>query len=1099
MANERFGTSGNDVFEGTENNDLLTGAAGDDSLVGAGGNDTLRGDEGNDTLDGGAGNDLVNGGDGNDEVTLGDGDDTFFAGPTDTGADTVDGGNGDDTIFTSAGDDVVTGGDGNDEIGTGEGDDNIDAGAGNDAAFAGAGDDVLTGGAGNDTLGVGTGNDEVDAGEGDDIVFANTGDDTVEGGAGDDTLFGGAGDDVVNGGEGNDELFAGAGDDTLTGGAGDDFYGLGTGEGSNTIVLSGEFGDDTVANFGEGDQLVIEGLTFGDGQLVTGLTDISDFATANDDGVLLTFDQGTVQLNGASLDDLSAASFVTSAAGTVGTITDANGFFDSATANGQVVEDASVGTVVGLTASATHSDGNDITYSLSDDAGGLFAINAETGVVTVAGGLDFETATSHTIEVTATANGGATSTQSFTINVTNDSANLSDTDGTNDRADNPATDANEARDGAVTEGASFGTTVGITADFREGTTDVAGVTYSLSDDAGGRFTINPSTGVVSVASTINFDEGASHTITVVGTAPDGRTESEEFTITVADDGDRLVDTDATGDVSNNTETDEDETRNGVIGENDAFGSTVGIDANYIDNSGSITGATYSLSDSAGGLFTIDTVTGVVRLAGDVDALDSDDVTHSITVVATAPDGRTAEATYTIDVTDDGDRIIDADATGNVAENTATTAIELRNGSVDENATSGTVGITADYVDGTGGATNQITPATYSLTNSAGGRFTIDSTTGVVSVASGANIDFETDQTHTITVRATTTDGRSATQDYIIQVNNLNDNTRSAITDSNSAANTISEAATAGTVVGLTASATDGDGGLEYSLTDNAGGRFTIDEDTGVVTVANGAVFDFASATSHTITVQVEDAAGETSVQNFSIAVTDSASVGAAVGDNFVGTGNSEVFDGRGGDDTINGGAGDDTLSGGADVDIINGGNGDDVINGGDGAEAVVTGGNGDDVINGDGGNDTLQGDAGNDALNGGTGDDSLVGGSGNDTLTGGAGNDVLNGGGNDDTFVFSGSSNFGNDTVEDFVSGTDQLSLQGLTVTNATTGLVTEITASNFATLAGASNGSFVAGDLIRISGGNTTIITDQGQIVLTGTGLNAATDLVFG
>ena len=51
-----------------------------------------------------------------------------------------------------------------------------------------------------------------------------------------------------------------------------------------------------------------------------------------------------------------------------------------------------------------HRCGRDryVTYSLDDDAGGLFAIDANTGMVTVAGALDAETATSHDITMRAT-------------------------------------------------------------------------------------------------------------------------------------------------------------------------------------------------------------------------------------------------------------------------------------------------------------------------------------------------------------------------------------------------------------------------------------------------------------------------------------------------------------------------------------------------------------------------------------------------------------------------------------------------------------------------------------------------------------------------
>src|SRR5690606_41014469 len=62
-----------------------------------------------------------------------------------------------------------------------------------------------------------------------------------------------------------------------------------------------------------------------------------------------------------------------------------------ATAN-TVAEDAAIGATVGVTALGTDADaGTTVSYSLEDNAGGLFAIDATTGVVTVAGALDYET------------------------------------------------------------------------------------------------------------------------------------------------------------------------------------------------------------------------------------------------------------------------------------------------------------------------------------------------------------------------------------------------------------------------------------------------------------------------------------------------------------------------------------------------------------------------------------------------------------------------------------------------------------------------------------------------------------------------------------
>jgi hypothetical protein len=104
---------------------------------------------------------------------------------------------------------------------------------------------------------------------------------------------------------------------------------------------------------------------------------------------------------------------------------------DANTAANAVTENAANGTTVGITAFSTDPDaGTTLTYSLTNNAGGRFAINASTGVVTVANGLllDYETNSSHTITVQAS-DGALTSSQNFTITVTDiaNSAYLSST------------------------------------------------------------------------------------------------------------------------------------------------------------------------------------------------------------------------------------------------------------------------------------------------------------------------------------------------------------------------------------------------------------------------------------------------------------------------------------------------------------------------------------------------------------------------------------------------------------------------------------------------------------------------------------------------
>ncbi|MES2790340.1 MAG: cadherin repeat domain-containing protein, partial [Planctomycetota bacterium] len=140
-----------------------------------------------------------------------------------------------------------------------------------------------------------------------------------------------------------------------------------------------------------------------------------------------------------------------------------------------------------------------------------------------------------------------------------------------------------------------------------------------------------------------------------------------------------------------------------------------------------------------------------------------------------------------------------------------------------------VGITATATDIHGGT------VTYSLTDDAGGRFQIDSATGVVGVKDATLLDYESATSHTITVVAT--DGAaSSQQQFTISVTNL---PPSQPVDSNDAVNSVPQDAVQGTTVGITATSTDSHGGaVTYSLTNDDGGRFQIDSHTGVVTVKN---------------------------------------------------------------------------------------------------------------------------------------------------------------------------------------------------------------------------------------------------------------------
>ncbi|MEJ6109510.1 cadherin domain-containing protein, partial [Aliivibrio salmonicida] len=93
---------------------------------------------------------------------------------------------------------------------------------------------------------------------------------------------------------------------------------------------------------------------------------------------------------------------------------------DSNLSDNTISENAAIGDVVNITGLATDPDGDVVSYTLSQDDidAGLFAIDATTGVVTVIGNLDHDTAPSHSIDIIATSTDGSTSTGSFDITVT---------------------------------------------------------------------------------------------------------------------------------------------------------------------------------------------------------------------------------------------------------------------------------------------------------------------------------------------------------------------------------------------------------------------------------------------------------------------------------------------------------------------------------------------------------------------------------------------------------------------------------------------------------------------------------------------------------
>ena len=289
-------------------------------------------------------------------------------------------------------------------------------------------------------------------------------------------------------------------------------------------------------------------------------------------------------------------------------------------------------------------------------------------------------------------------------------------------------DANNAAN-SIAEDVAVGTQVGITALATDpGDT----ITYALSTNPSNLFKIDASTGIVTTAAALNYETGASKTITVKATDSTGLSIAQDFAINITNVNEapyNLVDL--------NTGT--------TISSTAAINSNAGINAKASDVDAGDK-LTYSLTDDANGQFVINPTTGAVTVAKALDGL-----AHDVTVKVTDAGGLSTSQTFHIGINNNNaapSNLIDSNASLNY---------------VKENAAVGTtVGITANAID-----TNVDDKVTYSLADNAGGKFAINSTTGVVTVAGPLD-----GTSHNIIVQATDNHGASTNVTYAIQSGNI---------------------------------------------------------------------------------------------------------------------------------------------------------------------------------------------------------------------------------------------------------------------------------------------------------------------------------------
>ncbi|WP_188656298.1 cadherin domain-containing protein, partial [Roseibium aquae] len=594
---------------------------------------------------------------------------------------------------------------------------------------------------------------------------------------------------------------------------------------------------------------------------------------------------------------------------------------DTDSTRNAVIENASGGTVVGITAFASDADAGDtVTYSITDDR---FEIDADTGVLTVAAGADIDRETTPTIdvEVTATSTDGSTSSKTFRIEVGDDTGEFSI---------GPVSDADDASN-QISETAGGGEDTGLTA-FAEDKDATDTVTYELSGDD--RFEIDANTGVVTVKDGASFDAETEPTVTVTVTATstDGSSQTKDFDIEVQDgneapdlivhleDGSRefivngsfetfsgtLSGTDGTGwyDVPDSIDGWTYENVDIHQADRHGEGTTDGdhrLDLTADENGtisqeidGMLDGQVYSLSFdlNSRGNKPGEGVAEVYWNGELIDTLDPTDLgadwqSYSFDIVGGSGDG-TNTLTF-VDKGSDNSHGVYIDSVSIKSDNRTAILEEFKGAEV----------APLSVVDPDAGDTH-----TFTVSDD---RFEVVAKDGkyLLKLKDDRALDFETEPQVSVEVTATDQGGLSDTETIVIDVIDIDEDMGpiGPVSDSDASGNVVAENGTGGEYTGVTAFANDPDVTdiVSYALT-GGDDRFEIDPDTGRISVKSGVSFDHETETALDVEVTATSSDGSTSTGTFTVNIGD---VNEApdlvvdygpVGTNLIKNGSFESFD-----------------------------------------------------------------------------------------------------------------------------------------------------------------------------------------------------------
>ena len=165
---------------------------------------------------------------------------------------------------------------------------------------------------------------------------------------------------------------------------------------------------------------------------------------------------------------------------------------------GNVAEDTAIGTTLASVSSTDGDDDETVTYSITaGNTGDVFFIDEDTGDISLAGALDYETDTSYTLTITAS-DGTKTATTDITITVTD--------------VDPELVWAKGFADGIVAESAAAGRYI---ATLTKDADNTASLRYAITDgSSGGIFAIDENTGAITLEGALDYATTPDYTLTI---------------------------------------------------------------------------------------------------------------------------------------------------------------------------------------------------------------------------------------------------------------------------------------------------------------------------------------------------------------------------------------------------------------------------------------------------------------------------------------------------------------------------------------------------------------------------------------------------------